>query len=167
MRERAAVVQDTAAAQHLAGCLRWRYGRPDSADAAPRQGVEPPRAPQARPLRPARTRKRSICRHRHCRPSAAAGACPRSVARFGWAQPNRAGNARTRGDGPGAQWALPCFRDTATHGRQRAGPSFLVPLSLSLDSSPPSPCRVLWDWWGPLLKSPAPSKLELNHPACL
>jgi hypothetical protein len=118
-------------------------------DAAPRQGVEPPRAPTGRAIGPARTRKRSISCRRHCRPSAAAGARPRSVARFGWAQPNRAGNARTRGDGPGAQWALPCFRDTATHGRQRAGPCSLIALSRSLPSSPPSPCRVLWDWWGP------------------
>ena len=30
VRERAAVVQDTAAALQLAGCLRWRYGCPDS-----------------------------------------------------------------------------------------------------------------------------------------
>ena len=140
VREGVAVAQDTAAAQHLTGSLRWRHGRPDSGC-----GAEAGRQASART-----DRHSPSGRHGHAsaasadagpafrRPPPARARDPSPVL----AGPQRAENARTDGDGPGAQWALPCFRDTATHGRQRAGPSFLVALSLSHPSSPPSPCRV-------------------------
>ena len=135
-------------------------------DAAPRRGVKPPRAPtgtvhragmdtQAQhlptPALPSVGRRRRVPAIR--RPFWLGPSAQRMRAPMGMGQA-RSGHCHV--------FATPPRMADSARDRVSSSPS-------RCPTPRPRPHLVVsgLGWWGPLLKSPAPSKLELNHPACL
>ena len=148
VRERAAVVQDTAAAQQLAGCLRWRYG--DSPDSAERRRAR--RGASARTTGTAH-QAGTDTQAQHLPPPTQPSVGRRwrvpAIRRPFWLGPTQPRRECAHPMG----WARRAM-DIAMflrhrHARATArGTQVPRPPSLCPFSSPPSPCRVLWDWVG-------------------